>query len=652
MSPKDYLSEVKLPDTVIAVPGRTKTTTSSMKQGEPIKPLLTNVQTTALETSRNLKSENTKGPHIDIQLTSLNSRKLDAGEEERQKSIVAEQIIKDAPESLKRKREISDIDDDDSPLKKVYYNSQYLTMKVPISNKKYKSHNRKLNSPLESQSSSSSGSEDVIIFQSPRREPKSLKKLNVDRPSCSVLPSNTKKVGKKKAVTPVPLPALPTLKTRPRPKPKPKKRMAIEDSDSNDEDCELAKKDTFKVPIPPVFFSEPFAIQNSAIGKGIERSSTPPQVTGEHEVKHKSTLTSIPIAASSPFNDGTLTLKALDDDNNRIELVDENEPTDSIHLPEMESGGEMHNSEECNDSDCEIIELKSHGSLQNPTEAREHSPKTALKRILPPLKSVLKSTRPEPAITEFDRSSKNGERKDQEIMEVDSRQEPASIRVSKYYATSAIETKENLTSASKVPLKRTSVSFKEQTFNRPHRNFLSAKFKLIKEPDSIIPPTPPVPFEEILKRTCNARTKNNKAIVETDSESDDSSKENMNTNTDEKLVMALEKIHEVIVDNLSKKFKRSAVCGNAITNGLRMYAAEDLEKMLQASLEHRQNLLAVEESYARYGRQVKNGLEGIQQATQETHKLLRQAIENHDTMSLVRKMPPTLAQRPKLLIRA
>lgn len=60
-------------------------------------------------------------------------------------------------------------------------------------------------------------------------------------------------------------------------------------------------------------------------------------------------------------------------------------------------------------------------------------------------------------------------------------------------------------------------------------------------------------------------------------------------------------------------------------------------------------MVKIEQEYADYGRSLMGGLEEIEQATQEIYQTLQQTIQDHDTLSLVRKMPTKLAPRPKLV---
>jgi hypothetical protein len=59
-------------------------------------------------------------------------------------------------------------------------------------------------------------------------------------------------------------------------------------------------------------------------------------------------------------------------------------------------------------------------------------------------------------------------------------------------------------------------------------------------------------------------------------------------------------------------------------------------------------LVHLEEEYARFGRQLRNGLGEQQKINEDIDKRLRQAVLDHDKHGLSRKMPKTLAPRPKI----
>lgn len=66
--------------------------------------------------------------------------------------------------------------------------------------------------------------------------------------------------------------------------------------------------------------------------------------------------------------------------------------------------------------------------------------------------------------------------------------------------------------------------------------------------------------------------------------------------------------------------------------------------------EHRKNLVQLEEKYAKYGREMRNGFEEQTKTNAEIDKRLRQAVLDHDKHGLSKKMPRKLASRPKIFL--
>ncbi|KAF8480596.1 hypothetical protein JB92DRAFT_3040835 [Gautieria morchelliformis] len=130
-----------------------------------------------------------------------------------------------------------------------------------------------------------------------------------------------------------------------------------------------------------------------------------------------------------------------------------------------------------------------------------------------------------------------------------------------------------------------------------------------------------------------------------DSEENDSERE---MDADQKIVAVLDKIQEVILGNMSNKFNGATKHIREATTDLCLFAAEDIKGMRGESGEHGKGLVHLEEKYARFGRQIRNGFDEQNKINEDIDKRLRQAILDHDKHGLSRKMPKTLASRPKI----
>ncbi|KAF8587416.1 hypothetical protein K439DRAFT_824696 [Ramaria rubella] len=111
------------------------------------------------------------------------------------------------------------------------------------------------------------------------------------------------------------------------------------------------------------------------------------------------------------------------------------------------------------------------------------------------------------------------------------------------------------------------------------------------------------------------------------------------------------------------------------TQGLRSYAADEIKEMHRAryvdpfgvhtntlstpphssltahtilSLEHRKNMIHLEEEYAEYGRKIKRNFEEQNKITESIDRCLRQAVLDHDKNGLSKTMPAVLVMRPKI----
>lgn len=60
-------------------------------------------------------------------------------------------------------------------------------------------------------------------------------------------------------------------------------------------------------------------------------------------------------------------------------------------------------------------------------------------------------------------------------------------------------------------------------------------------------------------------------------------------------------------------------------------------------------MVVLEHKYGAYHKSLKGGLEEIRKSNREIKKTLEQVVQDHDTLSLVRKMPARLAPCPKIL---